>query len=327
MTLPSGKKEVLEVPESLDRGGIWEKIAWEVFYGRIPQWTQACHCTRTHPAKIHKSLCKVWGLETVMTSVQSFAQSSLRCTELLHCGAMEATGSSHDMGLWTLWRWHSSPRLWRHRVRPSHGFCICCSPRRWICGHVGQSTIRWREHISARFLENVKKGPFNRRCLCHHPGKQIRRDMGLSRSWWWQLCRQRWNSGMWNRSTRQKEGRFAAILADRSVVTWGHPSAGGDSFWDPRISCRFCRCRPDSRFSGYMVHSQLSWKTKSVCVMGQSRLWWRKALQWKRELVDVRVVEATSERMDLWLAGATQTWVVTARLFSIDWGTWSRSRA
>ena len=38
----------------------------------------------------------------------------------------------------------------------------------------------------------------------------------------------------------------------------------------------------------------------------------------ERELVDVRVVEATSERMDLWLAGATQTWVVTARLFGID---------
>ena len=48
------------------------------------------------------------------------------------------------------------------------------------------------------------------------------------RSWAVTVLQFNISSGVCNRFTGQ-EGAFAAILADGSVVTWGHESYGGDS--------------------------------------------------------------------------------------------------
>ena len=66
------------------------------------------------------------------------------------------------------------------------------------------------------------------RCsICCDSGRWIRRDMGS-----WSTWRRQFSSSRSLKGVQQIQGTgsaFAAILADGSVVTWGHAAYGGDS--------------------------------------------------------------------------------------------------
>jgi len=139
---------------------------------------------------------------------------------------------------------------------------------------VGQSTIRWREHISARFLENVKK--------VHSTDGAFATILENKSVVTWGSPDHGGDSSAVKDELRHVEqihpakgGAFAAILADRSVVTWGHPSAGGDSFEIHGFLADFADV--DQIQDSVVIWCIRSYPGRQIrCVMGQSRLWWRK---------------------------------------------------
>ena len=153
---------------------------------------------------------------------------------------------------------------------------------------MAQSTIRWREHISARFLENVKKvhstdGAF----------AAILEDKSV-------VTRGSPDHGGDSSAVKDelrhveqihpaKGGAFAAILADRSVATWGHPSAGGDSF---EIHGFLADSADVDQIQGSYGAFAAILEDKSVVSWGNPDYGGESSAV-ERELVDVRVVEAT----------------------------------
>ena len=69
-----------------------------------------------------------------------------------------------------------------------HTQCICCHRGRWLCCHLGQSTL-WRWQLCGpRSAEECAAGSGHMVCICCHLGRWLCCHLGQSRSWRWQLC-------------------------------------------------------------------------------------------------------------------------------------------